>query len=98
VRRDKVAAARKNTLDFTRPIRAPLREVSMKTLSLLLMALLLCACSTPYRPPQLVDACTAYPGLIDLAAQAGTADVLLVHGIGRLIACGQPTSSLCQRE
>jgi len=53
----------------------------MKTLSLLLMALLLCACSTPYRPPQLVDADTAYPGLIDLAAQAGTADVLLVHGI-----------------
>jgi len=53
----------------------------MKTLSLLLMALLLCACSTPYRPPQLVDAGTAYPGLIDLAAQAGTADVLLVHGI-----------------
>lgn len=53
----------------------------MKTLCLLLMALLLCACSTPYRPPQLVDAGTAYPGLIDLAAQAGIADVLLVHGI-----------------
>jgi hypothetical protein len=53
----------------------------MKTLYLFLMALLLGACSTPYRPPQLVDAGTAYPGLIDLAAQAGTADVLLVHGI-----------------
>ena len=53
----------------------------MKTLSVLFMALLLCACATPYRPPQLVDAGTAYPGLIDLAAQAGTADVLLVHGI-----------------
>jgi hypothetical protein len=45
------------------------------------LALLLCACSTPYRPPLQLDAGTAYPGLIDLAAQAGTADVLLVHGI-----------------
>lgn len=59
----------------------------MKTLSLTrfcavaLLALLLAACSTPYRPPRLVDAGTAYPGLIDLAAQSGTADVLLVHGI-----------------
>jgi pimeloyl-ACP methyl ester carboxylesterase len=49
--------------------------------AVLLFALLLAACSTPYRPPQLLDAGTAYPGLIDLAAQAGTADVLLVHGI-----------------
>jgi len=53
----------------------------MKTLSLLFVALLLCACSTPYRPPRLLDAGTAFPGLIDLAAQSGTADVLLVHGI-----------------
>jgi pimeloyl-ACP methyl ester carboxylesterase len=59
----------------------------MKTLTLMryraiaLLALLLAACSTPYRPPRLVDAGTAYPGLIDLAAQSGTADVLLVHGI-----------------
>lgn len=53
----------------------------MKTLSLLFVALLLCACATPYRPPQLVDADTSFPGLIDLAAQSGTADVLLVHGI-----------------
>ncbi|MRW87307.1 hypothetical protein GJ698_24865 [Pseudoduganella sp. FT26W] len=44
---------------------------------------LLTACTTPYRPPQLTDANTTFPGLIDLAAQAdgNAADVLLVHGI-----------------
>jgi hypothetical protein len=52
----------------------------MKFLLAFFIALLLGACSTPYRPP-LLDAGTAYPGLIDLAAQSGTADVLLVHGI-----------------
>ncbi|WP_130300760.1 MULTISPECIES: hypothetical protein [unclassified Duganella] len=37
----------------------------------------------PCRPPQLADAHTTFPGLIDLAAQANghAADVLLVHGI-----------------
>ena len=51
--------------------------------ALLMMVLMLCACSTPYRPPQLLDAGTTFPGLIDLAARANgkTADVLLVHGI-----------------
>lgn len=50
--------------------------------ALLLIVLMLCACTTPYRPPQL-DAGTTFPGLIDLAAGAGgkSADVLLVHGI-----------------
>ncbi|MRX11745.1 hypothetical protein GJ697_28340 [Pseudoduganella sp. FT25W] len=44
---------------------------------------LLTACTTPYRPPQLTDANTTFPGLIALAAQAdgNAADVLLVHGI-----------------
>ena len=53
-------------------------------LSLLLpFVLMLCACSTPYRPPQLLDPGAAFPGLVDLAARSGnqTADVLLVHGI-----------------
>ncbi|GJI99104.1 hypothetical protein RugamoR57_58220 [Duganella caerulea] len=51
--------------------------------ALLLIVLTLCACSTPYRPPQPLDANTTFPGLIDLAARAGgkSADVLLVHGI-----------------
>ena len=39
--------------------------------ALLFVALLLSACSTPYRPPQVVDAGAAFPGLADLAAQAG---------------------------
>ena len=45
--------------------------------------LLLGACTTPYHPPQFVDAGTMFPGLIDLAAQSDgkAADVLLVHGI-----------------
>lgn len=49
----------------------------------LIFCLLLAGCSTPYRPPLLVDAHTTFPGLIDLAAQANghAADVLLVHGI-----------------
>jgi hypothetical protein len=49
--------------------------------SALLLALLLPACSTPYRPPLVPPA--VFPGLIDLAAQADgrEADVLLVHGI-----------------
>jgi hypothetical protein len=49
---------------------------------LLLVVLLLSACSTPYRPP-VADGGAAFPGLADLAAQAGgkRADVLLVHGI-----------------
>jgi hypothetical protein len=43
----------------------------------------LCACSTPYSPPKFLDAGTAFPGLIDIAAQSHgkAADVLLVHGI-----------------
>jgi len=51
--------------------------------ALLLIVLMLCACSTPYRPPQLLDAGATFPGLADLAARANgkTADVLLVHGI-----------------
>lgn len=49
----------------------------------LIFGLLLAGCSMPYRPPQLADAHTTFPGLIDLAAQAQghAADVLLVHGI-----------------
>lgn len=49
----------------------------------LVFCLLLAGCSMPYRPPQLADAHTNFPGLIDLAAQAdgNVADVLLVHGI-----------------
>ncbi|NVD69212.1 hypothetical protein HUX88_01400 [Duganella sp. BJB1802] len=51
--------------------------------ALLLIVLTLCACTTPYQPPQPLDANTNFPGLIDLAARAGgkSADVLLVHGI-----------------
>jgi hypothetical protein len=47
------------------------------------LALLLGACSTPYRPPQFVEPNARFPGLIDLAAKAdgASADVLLVHGI-----------------
>lgn len=58
---------------------SPLRRVAL--CSALLLALLLPACSTPYRPPQVPPA--VFPGLIDLAAQADghEADVLLVHGI-----------------
>lgn len=50
---------------------------------LALLALTQAACSTPYHPPQFLDANTAFPGLIDIAAQSqGKAiDVLLVHGI-----------------
>ncbi|CAN7725481.1 hypothetical protein [Duganella sp. LjRoot269] len=67
-----------DTLTFSRPFsRASARRV------LLFFALLLSACSTPYRPPQVADAGAAFPGLADLAAQSGgkRADVLLVHGI-----------------
>ena len=55
----------------------------MNKLFSLALALSLAACSTPYHPPQFLDAGTAFPGLIDLAAQSqGKAiDVLLVHGI-----------------
>ena len=44
---------------------------------------LLAACSTPYSPPEILDANTRFPGLVDLPTQAEgrTADVLLVHGI-----------------
>lgn len=51
--------------------------------ALLPTALTLCACTTPYQPPQPLDAGATFPGLIDLAASAGgkSADVLLVHGI-----------------
>jgi hypothetical protein len=54
----------------------------MKYLSYAVLVLLT-ACTTPYHPPQLTDANTHFPGLIDLAAQAdgNAADVLLVHGI-----------------
>jgi hypothetical protein len=47
------------------------------------LALILTACTTPYRPPQIVEPNARFPGLIDLAAKAdgGSADVLLVHGI-----------------
>lgn len=47
------------------------------------LALLLGACSTPYRPPQFVEPAPKFPGLIDLAARADgrIADVLLVHGM-----------------
>lgn len=47
------------------------------------LALLLSACTTPYRPPQIVEPNARFPGLIDLAAKAdgASADVLLVHGI-----------------
>jgi len=67
--------------------RAPARRSLRRTpllLPILLLPLLLPACSTPYRPPLLPDAPPAvFPGLIDIAAQAGghEADVLLVHGI-----------------
>jgi hypothetical protein len=46
-------------------------------------ALLLGACSTPYRPPQFVEPDPKFPGLIDLAARADgrSAEVLLVHGM-----------------
>lgn len=44
---------------------------------------LLAACSTQYSPPEILDANTRFPGLVDLPAQAEgrTVDVLLVHGI-----------------
>jgi hypothetical protein len=50
---------------------------------LALLALTQAACSTPYHPPQFLDANTSFPGLIDIAAQSQgkTIDVLLVHGI-----------------
>lgn len=58
--------------------RAPLR---LSLLLSLLLCGLLAACSWPYRPPLVPPA--SFPGLVDLAAQAGAreADVLLVHGI-----------------
>jgi len=60
-----------------------MHTLNWKRRALLLIVLMLCACTTPYRPPQLLDAGTTFPGLIDLAAGAGgkSADVLLVHGI-----------------
>jgi hypothetical protein len=47
------------------------------------LALLLGACSAPYRPPRFVEPDPKFPGLIDLAARADgrVADVLLVHGM-----------------
>ncbi|HEX8606117.1 MAG TPA: hypothetical protein VF774_25975 [Pseudoduganella sp.] len=50
---------------------------------LLAAATLLAGCTTPYRPPQFMEADAQFPGLIDFTAQApgGKADVLLVHGI-----------------
>lgn len=47
------------------------------------LALLLGACSSPYRPPRFVEPDPKFPGLIDLAAHADgrVADVLLVHGM-----------------
>lgn len=47
------------------------------------LALLLGACSSPYRPPEFVEPDPTFPGLIDLAARADgrTAEVLLVHGM-----------------
>ncbi len=60
-----------------------MNTLTWKRRALLLIVLMLCACTTPYRPPQLLDAGTTFPGLIDLAAgtQGKSADVLLVHGI-----------------
>ncbi|MTV41277.1 hypothetical protein [Duganella radicis] len=65
------------------PLRRTLRRASL-LLPILLLPALLPACGTPYRPPLLPDTPPAvFPGLIDIAAQAGgrEADVLLVHGI-----------------
>ena len=62
----------------------PLRTAfSLRAAVSLCAALLLSACSTPYSPPQFTDTQTRFPGLLDIAAQAGgkNADVLLVHGI-----------------
>jgi|GEM_PF-816486 len=44
---------------------------------------LLAGCSTPYSPPQILDASTRFPGLVDLPVQTEghTADIVLVHGI-----------------
>jgi hypothetical protein len=44
--------------------------------------LLLTACSSqPYHPPQFLEADARLPGLVDLLANAGSTDVLLVHGM-----------------
>lgn len=64
-----------NTLIFAR------RALRMAVLPL--VTLLLGACSTPYRPPRIVEQDARFPGLIQLAADTGgqRADVLLVHGM-----------------
>ncbi|TWI66250.1 hypothetical protein IP91_02062 [Pseudoduganella lurida] len=48
---------------------------------LALIATLLGGCTTPYRPPQFLEADASFPGLIQLANAQRPADVLLVHGI-----------------
>lgn len=56
-------------------------------LSALAVLALLAGCTTPYRPPQFLEADTRFPGLIDFVVAAGEngttkqADVLLVHGM-----------------
>lgn len=52
-------------------------------LSVLAILALLAGCSTPYRPPQFLEADTQFPGLIDFVVNARDkqADVLLVHGM-----------------
>jgi hypothetical protein len=47
----------------------------------LAFATLLGGCTTPYRPPQLLEADAAFPGLIQLVNAQRPTDVLLVHGI-----------------
>lgn len=50
-------------------------------LSGLCLLVLLAGCTTPYRPPQFLEADAKFPGLIDFVAKAGGADILLVHGM-----------------
>lgn len=54
-----------------------------RTAAALYCLTLLAACSTPYSPPQILDADTRFPGLVDLPAQteSRTTDILLVNGI-----------------
>ncbi|HEX8405624.1 MAG TPA: hypothetical protein VF670_13470, partial [Duganella sp.] len=61
----------------------PSARRALRVAALPALALLLGACTTPYRPPQVVEPGARFPGLIDLAARAGdaSADVILVHGI-----------------
>ncbi|KQQ47402.1 hypothetical protein ASF61_01770 [Duganella sp. Leaf126] len=65
------------------PKRRPAATLLRAVPGVLAGLLLLAACSTPYRPPVILERDTRFPGLVDLPAQARgrSAEVLLVHGI-----------------